>query len=206
MKAEPDLKLVIFDRDGTLNEPRADYVKGPEEWVPIPGALEAVAKLNHAGWHAVVACNQAGVGRGLFDVSALNGMHLKLNQMLAKVGGRLDAIFMCPHTPEDGCDCRKPAPGLYREIGVRYGVDLSGVPAVGDTYIDLQACAAAGCEPHLVLSGKAATLSPEQVELMVAQVPGTQVHTDLGAFADFLIERDSARQAELGSRAIGGRD
>ena len=133
-------------------------------------------------------------------------MHLKLNQMLAKVGGRLDAIFMCPHTPEDGCDCRKPAPGLYREIGVRYGVDLSGVPAVGDTYIDLQACAAAGCEPHLVLSGKAATLSPEQVELMVAQVPGTQVHTDLGAFADFLIERDSARQAELGSRAIGGRD
>jgi D-glycero-D-manno-heptose 1,7-bisphosphate phosphatase len=194
MKSERELKLVIFDRDGTLNEARADYVKGPEEWVPIPGALEAVAKLNHAGWNAVVACNQAGLGRGLFDVSALNGMHLKLNQLLARQGGRLDAIFICPHTPEDACDCRKPLPGLYTEIGQRYGIDLAGVPAVGDTHIDLQAAASAGCEPHLVLSGKAGTLSPEQVDLILSQVPGARVHANLGAFADFLIERDNQRQ------------
>jgi D-glycero-D-manno-heptose 1,7-bisphosphate phosphatase len=204
MKAERDLKLVIFDRDGTLNEPRSDYVKGPEEWVPIPGALEAVAKLNHSGWHAAVACNQAGLGRGLFDVSALNGMHLKLNQLLAKVGGRLDAIFICPHTPEDACQCRKPLPGLYTEIGERYGIDLRGVPAVGDTYIDLQAAAGAGCEPHLVRSGKSAALSDDEIAFMVAQVPGAMVHADLGAFADFLIERDNARRGETEAAAGPG--
>jgi D-glycero-D-manno-heptose 1,7-bisphosphate phosphatase len=194
MKSERALKLVIFDRDGTLNEARADYVKSPEEWVPIPGALEAVARLNHAGWHAVVACNQAGLGRGLFDVSALNGMHLKLNETLSRLGGRVDAIFICPHTLEDRCHCRKPLPGLYEQIGLRYDCSLQGVPAVGDTLVDLKAAASAGCEPHLVLSGKAAALTDQQIRQILHQVPGAMVHPDLSSFAHFLIERDSQRQ------------
>jgi len=180
------MKLVILDRDGTINEDRDDYVKSPEEWIPVPGALEAIARLNHAGWHTVVASNQSGIGRGLFDMATLNAMHLKMHQMLAKHGGRIDAVFFCPHTPDDGCDCRKPMPGLFRQIGERYGVDLSQVPVVGDSLRDLQAGAAAGCPTHLVRTGKAAALSDDELQAWLAQVPGTQVHADLAAFAAHL--------------------
>ena len=184
------VKLVILDRDGTINEDRDDYVKSPEEWVPLPGALEAIARLNHAGWHAVVASNQSGIGRGLFDMATLNAMHLKMHQLLAKEGGRIDAVFFCPHTPEDGCDCRKPLPGLFRQIGLRYGVALDEVPVVGDVLRDLQAGAAAGCVPHLVRTGKAARMGEAEIAAMCEQVPGTTVHADLGAFAEWLIRRD----------------
>ena len=184
------VKLVILDRDGTINEDRDDYVKSPEEWVPLPGALEAIARLNHAGWHAVVASNQSGIGRGLFDMATLNAMHLKMHQLLAKEGGRIDAVFFCPHTPEDGCDCRKPLPGLFRQIGLRYGVALDEVPVVGDVLRDLQAGAAAGCVPHLVRTGKAARMDEAEIAAMCEQVPGTTVHADLGAFAEWLIRRD----------------
>ena len=184
------MKLVILDRDGTINEDRDDYVKSPDEWIPIPGALEAIARLNHAGWHAVVASNQSGIGRGLFDMSTLNAMHLKLHQLLAKQGGRIDAVFFCPHTPSDGCDCRKPMPGLFRQIGERYGVDLTQVPVVGDVLRDLQAGSAAGCQPHLVRTGKAARMSDAQIDELCAQVPGTRVHQDLDAFADWLIAHE----------------
>jgi D-glycero-D-manno-heptose 1,7-bisphosphate phosphatase len=187
------IKLVIFDRDGTLNVDRDDYVTSADEWEPIPGALEAVARLTQAGWHAVVATNQSGLGRGLFDMAALNAMHLKLNQLLATAGGRLDAIFFCPHGPDEGCECRKPLPGLMRQIGERYAVDLKGVPAVGDSLRDLQAAQAAGCEAHLVLTGKAGAMSEEALATMLAQVPGTVVHPDLDAFAESLLRRD--RQA-----------
>ena len=127
------MKLVILDRDGTINHEREDYIKSADEWVPLPGALEAIARLNHAGWHVVVATNQSGIGRGLFDMATLNAMHLKMHQMLAVHGGRIDAVFFCPHTPEDACDCRKPQPGLFRQIGERYGIDLTTVPVVGDS-------------------------------------------------------------------------
>ena len=150
------LKLVILDRDGTINEDSAEFVKSPDEWEPLPGALEAIARLNHAGWHVVVATNQSGLGRGLFDVATLNAMHTKMHSMLAAVGGRVDAVFYCPHAPDEGCRCRKPEPGLFEQIGERYGVDLADVPAVGDTPRDLEAGAAVGCEPHLVLTGKGA--------------------------------------------------
>ena len=186
------MRLVILDRDGTLNHDRDDYVTSADEWIPMPGALEAIARLNHAGWHAVVATNQSGLGRGLFNMAALNAMHLKLNQMLAGEGGRLDAIFFCPHTPADGCDCRKPKPGLLKQIGERYGVDLKHVPMVGDSLRDLQAAAAAGCEPHLVLTGKSAHLSHHDQEAWRAEVPNLVVHADLPAFADWLIRRDRA--------------
>ena len=184
----PAMKLIILDRDGTINEDRDDYVKSPEEWVPLPGALEAIARLNHAGYHVVVASNQSGLGRGLFDMAALNAMHAKLNQQLAKHGGRVDAVFFCPHAPDEQCECRKPLPGLMLQIAERYGVNLEQVPVVGDALRDLQAAAAAGCMPHLVRSGKAALMSDAEVEQLVAQVPGAMVHADLAAFAEHMLQ------------------
>lgn len=179
------MKLVILDRDGTINYDSDDYIKTAEEWVPLPGSLEAIAKLNHAGWHVVIASNQSGIGRGLFDVATLNSMHKKMFKLLATVGGKIDAVFYCPHTPEDDCHCRKPQPGLFEQIGDRYSVDLATVPTVGDTLRDIQAAASAGCKTHLVLTGKGEiyrgqTLSP--------QFPAnTQVHDNLMAFADHLL-------------------
>jgi D-glycero-D-manno-heptose 1,7-bisphosphate phosphatase len=193
------IKLVVFGRDGVLNHFRDDHVKAPEEWLPIPGALEAVARLNHAGWHSVVATNQSGIGRGMIDMSAVNAVHAHMNQRLMAQGGRFDAVFFCPHTPEDLCDCRKPLPGLLVEIGRRYTVDLAGVVVVGDTLRDLQGARAAGAEPHLVKSGRAAALGDDAVQAMLAAVPGAQVHADLGAFADFLLARDHVVDSRVGS-------
>ena len=193
------MKLVILDRDGTINEDSAEYIKSPSEWQPLPGALEAIACLNHAGWHVVVATNQSGLGRGLFDMAALNAMHAKMNTMLAAVGGRVDAIFFCPHAPDEGCRCRKPEPGLFEQIGERYGVDLNGVPAVGDSPRDLVAAMAAGCGPHLVLTGKA---FPYRSKPLPPGYAGAEVvHQDLAAFADYLIALDAraSQPAELGN-------
>ena len=179
------MKLVILDRDGTINADSTDYIKSPEEWKPLPGALEAIARLNHAGWHVVLASNQSGLGRGLFDVASLNAMHAKMNKLLAVAGGRVDAIFYCPHTPDDNCHCRKPEPGLFEQIGERYGVDLENVPAVGDSMRDLVAAARAGCQPHLVLTGNGAALRGRPLPDTYPQ--DTQVHDDLAAFAEWLL-------------------
>lgn len=189
---QPVVKLVILGRDGILNLYRDDHVKAPREWLPIDGALEAVARLNHAGWHTVVATNQSGIGRGMIDMASVNAVHAYMNQRLMAAGGRVDAVFFCPHTPEDRCDCRKPLPGLMIEIGKRYGIDLRLVPMVSDTLRDLQAAQAAGCEPHLVRTGRAQALNDEQLQQLCAQVPGTVVHDDLSAFADHLMRRDHA--------------
>lgn len=191
-------KLVILGRDGILNEYREDHVKAPEEWVPLPGALEAVARLNHAGWHAVVATNQSGIGRGMIDMASVNAVHAHMNQQLMAQGGRLDAVFFCPHTPEDGCDCRKPLPGMLHDIGRRYGLDLRHVPMVGDTPRDLQAAQAAGCEPHLVLTGRARDLDEDVLRAALEQVPGSRVHADLAAFVEFILERDHVRDSSSG--------
>ena len=194
------LKLVILDRDGTINEDRDDYVKSPEEWVPLPGALEAISRLNHAGWHTVLATNQSGLGRGLFDMASLNEIQLKMNHALAARGGRIDAVFFCPHTPDDGCDCRKPLPGLMRQIAERFGVSLEHTPMVGDTLRDMQAGRAAGCPTHLVLTGKSAGLEGQALADLLAAVPGTRVHADLSAFADWWIrqQRGDAAEADPG--------
>jgi D-glycero-D-manno-heptose 1,7-bisphosphate phosphatase len=183
-------KLVILGRDGILNEYRDDHVKAPEEWTPVPGALEAVARLNHAGWHVVVATNQAGIGRGMIDMASVNAIHAHMNQRLMAQGGRVDAVFFCPHTPEEHCDCRKPLPGMMIDIGRRYGVDLKSVPMVCDTLRDLTAARAAGCEPHLVLTGRAARVGDEQLHQMLTQVPGARAHADLAAFVEFVLTRD----------------
>jgi D-glycero-D-manno-heptose 1,7-bisphosphate phosphatase len=182
-------RLVILGRDGILNVYREDHVKAPDEWQPIAGALEAVARLNHAGWHTVVATNQSGIGRGMIDMASVNAVHQRMMQRLAEVGGRLDAVFFCPHTPEDKCDCRKPKPGLMLQIARRYGIDLRTVPMVSDTLRDLQAAHAANCEPHLVRTGRAGALTDAQVVEIVQQVPSTEVHDDLSDFVDFILER-----------------
>ena len=192
-------KLVILGRDGILNEFREGHVAAVEEWQPVPGALEAVARINHAGWHTVIATNQSGIGRGMIDMSAVNAVHAHLNQQLQTQGGRIDAVFFCPHTPEDGCDCRKPKPGLMLDIARRYAVDLATVPMVGDTERDLVAAQAAGCEPHLVLSGRAAALQPEQVQALLDQMPSAHVHSSLGTFADFLLHRDHHADSRVGA-------
>jgi D-glycero-D-manno-heptose 1,7-bisphosphate phosphatase len=182
-------RLVILGRDGILNVYREDHVKSPDEWLAVPGALEAVARLNHAGWHTVVATNQSGIGRGMIDMASINAVHLHMMQRLAAVGGRVDAVFFCPHTPEDNCDCRKPKPGLMRQIGQRYGLDLRTVPMVCDTVRDLHAARAAGCEPHLVRSGRAAAFDEAQLRDVVARLPGTEVHDNLDSFVDFVLQR-----------------
>ena len=182
-------KLVILGRDGILNQYREGHVTAPEEWVPIPGALEAVARINHAGWHTVVATNQAGIGRGMIDMSAVNAVHAHMNQQLMVHGGRIDAVFFCPHTLEENCDCRKPKPGMMIDIGRRYGIALEHVPMVADTLRDLQAAHSAGCQPHLVLTGRSLGLEGDALQQLLAQVPDAQVHDDLAAFADFLLNR-----------------
>ena len=181
------MKICILDRDGTINEDSDDYVKSPAEWQPLPGALEAIARINHAGWHVVVVTNQSGLGRGLFDMGSLNAMHAKMHEMLAAVGGRIDAIFYCPHAPEDNCTCRKPASGLYEQIAERYGLDLTGMPTVGDSVRDLKAGVVVGCAPHLVLTGKSAALRGQP--LPEGFPPGTLVHEDLAAFAQHLVSQ-----------------
>ena len=184
-------KLLIPGRDGILNVFRDDHVKAPQEWIPVEGALEAVARLNQAGWHAVVATNQSGIGRGLVDMSSLNAIHQHMIQQLAARGGRIDAVFLCPHVPEDHCSCRKPLPGLMQMIAERYGIDdLSRVPMVCDTQRDVQAAHAAGCEPHIVRTGRAAGLPDEELVRWTAGIDGVHAHANLAALAEFLLHRE----------------
>lgn len=172
------MKLVILDRDGTINEDRDDYIKSPAEWKPIPGSLEAIARLTQAGHRVVLATNQSGIGRGLFDTAALNAIHEALQRAVQQAGGRIDAIFFCPHADAAGCECRKPRPGMLLEIGRRLNVPLEGVPMVGDALRDLQAAAAAGARPVLVLTGKG-----EKTRAAGGLPPGTEIYPDLAAFA-----------------------
>ncbi|TDV35104.1 D-alpha,beta-D-heptose 1,7-bisphosphate phosphatase [Paraburkholderia caballeronis] len=180
-------KIVILDRDGVINLDSDAYIKSPDEWVAIPGSLEAIARLTQAGYRVAVASNQSGIGRGLFDMAALNAMHAKMHRLAASAGGRIDAVFFCPHTAEDHCDCRKPQPGMLRMIAERFEIDPENTPVVGDSLRDLQAGAALGFRTHLVLTGKGEKTLP------AGGLPeGTLVHDDLRAFAlDFL-----AREAD----------
>ena len=148
------VKLIVLDRDGVINHDSTQFIKSPDEWRAIPGSLEAIARLNHAGFRVVVATNQSGIGRGLFDMATLNAIHEKMHKALALAGGRIDALFYCPHTADSQCECRKPRSGMLREIGLRYGVEMTGVPCIGDSVRDLQAADAVGAQPMLVLTGK----------------------------------------------------
>lgn len=197
------MKLVIVDRDGTVCVEREGYIQTPDEWEALPGALDAIARLNQAGYHVVVAANMPGLGRGLFDSAALNAIHTKMAKQLAAVGGRVEAIFFCPHAPEEACSCRKPAPGLFHKIGERYKIDLKQVHAVGNSLSDAQAAHAAGCVPHLVLTGRHA---PQADAPLPPDYPAaTRVHADLAAFATaFIAEQESLAAATRAQAAEAG--
>ncbi|MDR2690159.1 MAG: D-glycero-beta-D-manno-heptose 1,7-bisphosphate 7-phosphatase [Azoarcus sp.] len=172
------MKLIVLDRDGVINFDSEQFIKSPDEWRPIPGSLEAIARLNRWGWRVVVATNQSGVGRGLFDMDMLNAIHDKMTKSLAQVGGRLDAIFYCPHPADSTCECRKPKPGMLVQIGECFNVDLTGLPVVGDSLRDLQAGTTVGAAPFLVLTGKGKKTSEDP-----ALPPDTRIFPDLAAVA-----------------------
>ena len=168
------MKLVILDRDGVVNHDSPSYIKGPEEWKPIPRSLDAIARLTQADFRVVVATNQSGVGRGLFDMATLNAIHDKMHRAVGQAGGRIDAVFYCPHPMEANCGCRKPRPGLLEDIGRRFNAMLKDVPCIGDQLRDLQAAAAVGAQPILVLTGKGAKTQREG-----GLPPNTRVYADL---------------------------
>ena len=147
-------KLVILDRDGVINEDSDDYIKSSQEWIPLNGSLEAIARLNHANIKVAVATNQSGIGRGLFSIDDLNQMHAKFQRSLARAGGHIDGIFFCPHQPDDGCDCRKPAAGLLIEIAQRFNVTLNRIPVIGDSKRDADAAIAVNAQAIMVRTGK----------------------------------------------------
>jgi D-glycero-D-manno-heptose 1,7-bisphosphate phosphatase len=154
MRASPvPAGLVILDRDGVINRDSPDFVKSADEWQPLPGSIEGIAALSNAGFTVAVASNQSGLARGLFGRRSLDAMHRKLRRLVAARGGRVDRIVVCPHGPDEGCDCRKPSPGLFLRLARHYGIALDGVPAIGDSLRDLEAAAAAGATPILVRTG-----------------------------------------------------
>jgi len=148
------MKLIVLDRDGVINHDSDDYIKSPDEWQPIDGSLEAIARLNHAGYIVAIASNQSGLARGYFDMEVLTAMHKKMDELLAKIGGRIDAVFYCPHGPGDACQCRKPKPGMLLDIGQRFNVPLKQVIFVGDSITDINAANNAHAKAVLVRTGK----------------------------------------------------
>lgn len=178
-----DMRLIILDRDGVINHDSDAFIKSADEWIPIPGSLEAIARLNQAGYKVVVATNQSGIARGLFNMITLNTIHQKMHRAAQQVGAEIDAVFFCPHAADDNCDCRKPKPGMFHEIAERLDVDLKGIPTIGDSLRDLQAGFVAGCVPYLVLTGKG-----EKTHAKGGLPPGTTVHRDLAAVVDHLLK------------------
>ena len=176
------MKLIVLDRDGVINVDSDQFIKSPDEWKPIPGSLEAIARLNQWGWRVVVATNQSGIGRGLFDMDTLNAMHDKMHRAVQAAGGRIDAVFYCPHTADSNCNCRKPKPGMMERIADCFNVDLKGVYAVGDSLRDLEAAVTAGALPILVLTGKG------EKTLAEGNLPaGTLVFNDLTAAVEHIL-------------------
>lgn len=176
------MRLVIMDRDGVINQESAAYIKSPEEWIPISGSLEAIARLNKAGFVVVIASNQSGVGRGLFSLKTLEAIHARMQSALGAVGGHLDGIFFCPHKPEDDCDCRKPKTGLFRQIAEHFHIGLEGVPFIGDSPRDITVARAVGARPILVRTGDG-----ERTLRQMPETVGVEVYADLAEAASKLI-------------------
>lgn len=176
------MKLIVLDRDGVINHDSDQFIKNPAEWQPIPGSLQAIARLNQADYRVVVATNQSGIGRGLFDMPTLNAIHDKMHKACAQAGARIDAVFFCPHTAQSNCGCRKPATGMLEEIALRYNLSLKGVPVVGDSLRDLQPAYELGANPYLVLTGKGT-----KTEAAGGLPPGTQIFPDLAAVVAALL-------------------
>ena len=183
------MKLIILDRDGVINQDSDNFIKSPDEFIPIPGSIEAIARLNKAGYTVAVATNQSGIARGLFSIDVLNQMHDKLRRLLKEANGHVDDILLCPHGPDDDCDCRKPRPGMLKEIAQRFNADLKGVPVVGDSERDLQAALAVDAQPVLVKTGKGLrTLEA------ISRVPGEAItnmpiYDSLSDYVDHLLAK-----------------
>ncbi len=176
------MKLIILDRDGVINQDSDDYIKSVDEWQPIPGSIEAIAKLSMNDYRIVVATNQSGIGRGYFDLDSLNQMHDKMHKLVNAAGGSIDAVFFCPHSPDDGCDCRKPKPGMLEDIATRLRTDLKAVPVVGDSLRDMQAAEAVEARPLLVRTGKG-----ERTLARLANAVPYPVFDDLAAVVEMLL-------------------
>ena len=180
------MRLIILDRDGVINEDSDAYVKSVDEWVPLAGSIEAIARLSRAGYTMVVATNQSGLGRGYFSAADLEAMHGKLRRLVATAGGEIAGIYFCPHRPDENCDCRKPRPGLLRQIMEDFRLQsLAGTPSVGDSLRDLEAGVALGCRPVLVRTGKG--LAAEVKLAGLPELAGTLVFDNLAAYADQLL-------------------
>ncbi|AHK80470.1 D,D-heptose 1,7-bisphosphate phosphatase [Ectothiorhodospira haloalkaliphila] len=178
------MKLILLDRDGVINRDSPDYIKSPEEWIPLPGSLEAIARLSRAGWRVVVVTNQSGLARGLFDAATLDAIHARMTDAVEAAGGSLQGIYHCPHGPDDGCDCRKPRPGLFHQVARDLNIDLAGVPAVGDSPRDIEAATVAGCSPLLVKTGNGARALAE------GRIPqGIPVYEDLAELVQALLRQ-----------------
>ncbi len=175
-------KLVILDRDGVINHESAQFIKSPAEWNPLPGSLDAIARLHHAGFLVAVATNQSGISRGMFDMATLTAIHTKMHRAVSHAGGRIDALFYCPHAATAECACRKPRPGMLHSISERLQIALTGVWAIGDSRRDLQAAQAAGAEPVLVLTGNG-----RETAAAGDLPPGTRTFADLAAAAQALV-------------------
>lgn len=179
------MKLIVLDRDGVINHDSDAYIKSKEEWLPIDGSLDAIARLNHSGYTVVVASNQSGLARGYFDIEALSSMHRKMDEMLAKVGGQVDAVFYCPHAPDDGCTCRKPKPGMLLEIGQRFNVSLKDVIFIGDSISDVKAASNANAKAVLVRTGKG--VKAEKI-LQTDGMSNVPVYDDLAAAVTAILQ------------------
>lgn len=179
------MKLIVLDRDGVINRDSDAYIKSVDEWIPIEGSLEAIARLNHGGYTVVVASNQSGIARGYFDIETLSAMHRKMDSMLEKIGGRVDAVFYCPHGPDDGCSCRKPKPGMLLEIGQRFNVPLSNVIFIGDSVADIKAATSASAKTMLVRTGKGIKAEKILRAECKASIP---VYDDLAAAVDIILK------------------
>jgi len=185
------MKLIILDRDGVINQDSDDYIKSADEWLPIPGSIDAIARLSHAGYSVAVATNQSGLGRELFDLDALEAIHNKMRGLVESAGGQIAGIYYCPHLPTAGCNCRKPAPGLLDAIAEDFATSLSGIAFIGDSLKDLQAGVERQCRPVLVRTGKGTGSEKQLANESNELVRSAEVHDDLASVVDNLLENRS---------------
>jgi len=184
------MKLVILDRDGVINKDSSSYIKSPEEWIPIKGSLEAIARLSQAGYEVVIITNQSGVGRGLFSADMLAQIHVRMIDYVQQYGGKIQTVLFCPHHPDEGCECRKPLTGLYQELASRLNVNYGGVYSVGDSIRDLLAAKSAGASPVLVKTGNGRKSLKEISNDSQIQLNDILVFDNLASFTDALIKEE----------------
>ncbi len=184
------MKLVILDRDGVINKDSSSFIKTPDEWLPIKGSLEAIARLSQAGYEVVIITNQSGIGRGLFSADMLAQIHVRMIDYVQQHGGKIQSVLFCPHHPDDGCDCRKPLAGLYHELAGRLNINFSGVFSVGDSIRDLLAAKSAGAQPVLVKTGNGKKSLKRIANDPQVDLDGTLVFDNLASFTDALLKQE----------------